>query len=58
MTRCKFCAGTVNIEGVNDIITHIRIQHTKVPGNEEATMNNIDRLVREVAKCWQGHEEK
>ena len=56
MTNCKFCTGTTDIKSADDIVTHIHIQHTKVPGDELATSKNIDRLIREVAKCWHGHD--
>jgi hypothetical protein len=56
MTNCKFCTGTTDIKSADDIVTHINIRHTKVPGDELATSKNIDRLIREVAKCWHGHD--
>ena len=52
--NCKFCAMT-DIGDIGELITHIKSQHLSTEKDEVATRKNMDRLVEEVAKCWQDH---
>ena len=57
MTKCKIC-GITDMKTVDEIVDHINAQHLTVARDDTATRGNIDRLVREVAICWQQHNKR
>jgi enhancing lycopene biosynthesis protein 2 len=55
MVNCRFCTGMTDLKDTDEIVKHIGAQHLNVPDDEKATYDNTNRLVREVAMCWQRH---